>query len=154
MFNPPPGTIMHEKAQEVHGISMEDLKDKPFIGTLNPDFQELLSKSIVICHNADFDCGILERDGFKIPFSICTVKLARHFFPRFPKHQLQYLRQELKLDVDEGTTSAKAHDAMGDVLILEELFFRLLEMAAEQWDGMPPKEIFTKMINISRQPRW
>lgn len=154
MFAPPPGAIMHEKAQEVHGISMEELKGKPYIGTLNPEFQELLNKSVVVCHNAEFDCSILERDGFRIPFQICTVKLARHFFPTFPKHQLQYLRKELSLDVDDIRASARAHDALGDVLILEELFFRLLAMAAQQWHGLSPKEIFTKMINISRQPRW
>lgn len=152
MFMPP--TEINPKAQEVHGITLEMLKDKPFIGVYQPELQPLFDKTIVVAHNAEFDVSILVRDGFKIPFSICTVKVAKHFWPRLPKHQLQFLRQEFQLEISDETKSAKAHDAWGDILILEQLFFRILEEATERWPQKSPKEIFAELINISRHPRW
>ncbi len=81
-------------------------------------------ETIVVAHNAAFDLSMLAREGITPRHSICTYKLAYALDPSdvLPNYRLQYLRYLLDLDVE-----AEAHDAWGDVLVLEALFERLLE---------------------------
>jgi DNA polymerase III epsilon subunit-like protein len=79
---------------------------------------------IPIAHNAAFDLAMFAREGIVPKRSICTYKLAYALDPddTLPNYRLQYLRYLLDLDVE-----AEAHDAWGDVLVLEALFARLLQ---------------------------
>lgn len=93
---------------------------------------------IVVAHNAKFDIGMLLKEGIRVPNFICTQKVAMHLDPegKIPSYKLQYLRYLLKLNVE-----ATAHDAMGDVLVLEKLYERLaVKMSVEQ------------MIEVSKKP--
>ena len=65
---------------------------------------------------------MLVKEGIHTPKSICTLKLARYLDPNgvIPKYNLQYLRYFLGIQID-----ATAHDALGDILVLEKLFERL-----------------------------
>src|SRR3989344_5099471 len=53
---------------------------------------------------------------------ICTLRLARYLDKeeKIEKYNLQYLRYLLEIEIE-----ATAHDALGDVLVLEKLFERL-----------------------------
>jgi DNA polymerase III epsilon subunit-like protein len=77
---------------------------------------------------------------------ICTLKLARYLDKKgvIPKYNLQYLRYYLGLEID-----AKAHDALGDILVLEGLFNRLHAKFQENGKLMDPVQ---EMINISSNP--
>jgi hypothetical protein len=57
---------------------------------------------------------------------------------------MQYLRYFLGLDVD-----AKAHDKLGDIMVLETLFSRLNTKFQENHNLMEPVQ---EMINISSNP--
>lgn len=151
-FKPP--VPMEPDASRVNGITDDMLKDEHPISILNPEFQEMLNGTIVIAHNAQFDVGILQRDGFKIPFYICSCQLARHYMKEFPNHKLQSLRDYLKLDDEESREAAKAHTAMGDVMILDKLFIKLLERATEKHPDLSAKELFAKFCNLTKLPRW
>ena len=85
-------------------------------------------ETITVAHNATFDVAMLAREGVVPRQTICTYKLAYALDPSdiLPNYRLQYLRYLLDLDVE-----AEAHDAWGDVLVLEALFERLAEKMKE-----------------------
>lgn len=149
-----PPVPMEAEASKVNGITMDMLKDEPPISILNPEFQEMLNNTVLIAHNAPFDIQILVRDGFKVPFWICTCQLARHYMKEFPKHSLQHLREVLKLDDEHSREAAKAHTAMGDVVILDKLFIKILERANKRHPEMEAKELIAKFCNLSKLPKW
>lgn len=117
----------------VHHITEKMVEDRPFF----PESEEFASikellehpETVAVAHNAPFDIAMLEREGVQVANAICTYKSARALDPEgaIKNYRLQYLRYRLGLDVD-----ATAHDAWGDVLVLEALFERLMEKAVEE----------------------
>jgi DNA polymerase III epsilon subunit-like protein len=103
---------------------------------------------VVVAHNAPFDLMIIKKESIIPKNFICTLRLARHLDPeeKIEKYNLQYLRYFLDLDVE-----AQAHDAMGDVLVLEKLFDRLKKKIIEQ-GNLNDDEAIMKMIDISSHP--
>ena len=90
---------------------------------------------------------MLAREGIAPRSSICTYKLAYALDPndQLPNYRLQYLRYLLDLDVE-----AEAHDAWGDVLVLEALFERLAQKMKER-HGTEESAI-EAMLVISAKP--
>lgn len=117
----------------IHHITEKRVADRPAF-TAAPEYsgvKDLLESAevIVVAHNAAFDLAMLAREGVTPRQSICTYKVAYALDPTdvLPNYRLQYLRYLLDLDVE-----AEAHDAFGDVLVLEALFARLLEKMKER----------------------
>ena len=110
--------------------------------------QKLVSdiNNVIVAHNAKFDMQMLDREGIYTQRVICTLKLARYLDKNgvIPKYNLQYLRYFLGLEIE-----AKAHDALGDILVLEGLFNRLHAKFQENDKLMDPVQ---EMINISSNP--
>lgn len=106
---------------------------------MKKELQELLKDGVLVAHNALFDIAMLRNEGVEVPRFIDTLRLARHLDPenKIPEYNLQYLRYFLDLDVE-----GHAHDAEGDVKVLEALFTRL-------HDKLPDIE---EMIEISSKP--
>ena len=148
LFNP--GKSISIDAMVVHHITEKMVADKPpFKGSDEySQLQELLSDidNVIVAHNAKFDMQMLDKEGISTQRVICTLKLARYLDKNgvIPKYNLQYLRYFLKLEVD-----AKAHDALGDILVLEALFSRLYAKFREN-DKL--KDSVWEMIHISNNP--
>lgn len=107
------------------------------------------SGGILVAHNAPFDAEMLHREGITVKASIDTFKLS-HFLDEtsaIPKHSLQYLRYYHHLEVGE----AVAHDALGDVRVLEKLFDFHFEQMLAQSSG-DQEATLQKMIEISARP--
>lgn len=138
-FKPP--VPMSVKAMSVTHITNKFLADKPaFEGSsMQAELQKLLQDNILVAHNALFDIAILKNGGVEVPRFIDTLRLARHLDPecKIPEYNLQFLRYFLDLDVE-----AVAHDALGDVKVLEALFKRLSAK-------MPSVE---EMLEVSSRP--
>ena len=134
----------------VHHITNEMVENKPaFKGS--PDHQKLVAllnddKNILVAHNAKFDVDMLVKEGVHPKKVICTLKLARHLDPNgvIPKYKLQYLRYYLGIKIE-----ATAHDALGDILVLEKLFERLF---ARMSKDIGPAAVENKMMDISSKP--
>jgi len=134
----------------VHHITNEMVADKPaFKG--GPDYQKLVGllsgdKNILVAHNAKFDVDMLEKEGIHPKRIICTLKLARHIDPegKIPRYSLQYLRYFLGIKVE-----VTAHDALGDVLVLEKLFERLFVKMSKT---IAPAAVENRMMDISSKP--
>ena len=147
----PPIKILPE-ASAVHHITNKMVADKQ---TFQESKERLLIKNlfedkntVVIAHNAPFDLTMIKKEGITPINFICTLKLARYLDPeeKIGRYNLQYLRYLLEIEID-----ATAHDAMGDVLVLEKLFERLKNKLIEQ-EKINEDEAIKKMIEISGRP--
>lgn len=143
-------------AMAVHHITEAMIADQPlFADSLEyPAVKELLEAptSVVVAHNAPFDLQMLEKDGIFVTRWIDTLRVVRHLDPemKIPKHSMQYLRYLLNLDADI-TTPVQAHDARGDVIVLELLYKRLATKIREE-SGSDEDQAIEQMITISQSP--
>ena len=140
------------EASAVHHITNKMLENKPaFMGS--GDFSKIKEflenkNAVVVAHNAPFDLIIIKKEGIVPVNFICTLRLARYLDPdeKIEKYNLQYLRYLLDIEID-----ATAHDALGDVLVLEKLYGRLKKKIIEQ-ENINEIEAVKKMIEISSHP--
>jgi len=147
----PPIKIPPE-ASAVHHISNRMIEGKPSFSESGDQtkikklFEE--SDSVVVAHNAPFDLMIIKKEDIVPANFICTLRLARHLDPdnKIERYNLQYLRYFLNLDVE-----ATAHDALGDVLVLEKLYERLKKKVIEE-NKLDEEGAIAKMIEISSHP--
>ncbi len=150
MYKPP--MKIPPEASAVHHISNKMLEGKPPFSE-TPDkakIKELFEKedSVVVAHNAPFDLMIIKKEGILPTNFICTLRVARHLDPeeKIERYNLQYLRYLLEIEIE-----AQAHDALGDVLVLEKLFERLKKKIMEH-DSLSEHEAIDEMIKISSHP--
>ena len=148
-FKPPiPISI---KSSSITHITNKMVEGKPAFkeSELFPILQNLLKEQVLIAHNALFDIAMLEAEGLEVPQFICTLRLARHLDVDgvIPEYGLQFLRYYLDLNVE-----GRAHDAEGDVLVLEALFNRLFEKMKKENPELKDEEIIKQMIEISNTP--
>lgn len=149
LFNPKQPISIASMA--VHHITEKMVIEKPpFEGSTT--YQDLMKRfennEIFVAHNANFDVDMIQREGLKVGPVIDTLKVARHLDPesKIESYALQYLRYLLGIDVE-----ATAHDAWGDILVLEQLFYRLLKKIMSENDGTQGEAI-KEMIRISELP--
>src|SRR3989339_669294 len=139
---PPEASAIHHITNKMVAdkLSFKESGDLPKIKKLFED-----KNSIVVAHNAPFDLIMIKKEGIEPKKFICTLKLARYLDPeeKIGKYNLQYLRYLLDFDID-----ATAHDALGDVLVLEKLFNRLKSKLIEQ-EKINEDEAIERMIEIS-----
>lgn len=143
-FRVRPPIPITDGAAQVHGITNEMCKDWPLFADLPEyaDVKAMIEAGVVFAHNANFDVGVLEREGIKAKTYIDTAKVARKIYAHAPNYKLQGLRDYLKLDV-EGT----AHSAAGDVAVLDAL---LKQMRADmELLGIPPEDHMRSMMVAS-----
>lgn len=139
------------EAMCVHHITEKMVADKPpFNGST--EFGDLKERfedgQILVAHNAKFDISMLVKEGLSSPKFVDTFKIA-HFLDKdgkIPSYSMQYLRYFLGIEVE-----ASAHSALGDILVLEQLFNRQLK-AIEKQDNIEDDEAIEKMMEISKQP--
>ena len=91
---------------------------------------------------------MLAKEGIKPKNVICTLRTARALDKenKIPQHKLQYLRYYLEIEIE-----AQAHDALGDVLVMEKLFERLLEAVKKEHKCDDDKALKI-MMEISARP--
>jgi DNA polymerase III epsilon subunit-like protein len=146
----PPVPISIE-SMTVHHITEKMAADKP-VFTEAPEYAGLKAlleggDTVMVAHNAAFDTAMLAREGVVPTNVICTYKVARALDPHevVERYQLQYLRYVLGLEVE-----ATAHEAWGDVLVLEAVFERLFAKMLTKHGG--EDAVLAEMIRISGEP--
>jgi DNA polymerase III epsilon subunit-like protein len=139
------------KAMATHHITEKMIANKPVFknsSVYNELAQRFKKDHVFIAHNAPFDVSFIEREGLDVGPVIDTLKIARALDPneKIESYALQYLRYLLGIDVE-----ANAHDAWGDILVLEQLFYRLLKKVVEE-KKMTQDEAVNWMIDESKKP--
>lgn len=147
-----PSVKIPPEASAVHHITNKMVADKPSFSE-SPDSKKIKElfeneNSIVVAHNAQFDLMIIKKENIIPKNFICTLRLARYLDPegKIDRYNLQYLRYLLELEIE-----AIAHDALGDVLVLEKLFERLKKKLMEN-ENLNEEEALEKMIEVSSRP--
>lgn len=146
-FKPP--VPISVKSMSISHITNKMVEDKEEFSNsqMRQDLAELLKENILVAHNAAFDVDMLYKEGVNVSKYIDTLKVIKYLDEEneIPEYGLQYLRYFLNFEID-----ASAHDAVGDVLVLEKLFDYLFN---KMYEKSPDENLVTeKMIDISSKP--
>lgn len=141
------------KAMSVHNITNEMIEDKPPFDACESakKLNELNSEeNILIIQNAPFDLGMLAKEGFEWKGQLIdTLRCIKHLEPGLEGYSLQYLRYALGFYKEEATVAKelgaeiKAHDALGDVIVLNLLMKYLVAKADRN---------VARLIELTRTP--
>ncbi len=147
------------EAMAVHGITPDLIEHKgPFIET---NFYKTLlelnnQENFLIAHNMPFDMGMIEKEGFVSNLRIIdTLRVAKHLLSEQKSKALQYLRYALelykgeKVEADKHNITIKAHDAIGDVLVMKLLLSKLVALTKEEFPDINP---MLKMEELTNTP--
>ena len=131
-----PGRAMEPGAQEVTGLTLEFLSDKPKFEQVVEEFLDFIRGAELIIHNADFDIGFLDYElslaGAHFGRTrehagvLDTLSLARERYPG-QRNSLDALCKRLSVD----NAHRKLHGALLDAELLAEVY---LAMTAGQGD--------------------
>jgi len=146
-------------AMEVHGITPEMIEGKPTCQETTA-YKRLLElntdDNYMIIHNAPFDLEMLQKDDFNNQMKVIdTLRVAKHVLPDEDAHRLQYFRYKFELYKEEQKEAdalgivVKAHDAIGDVLILKLLLSKLRSIVEAEFPHANPVE---KMVELTSTP--
>ena len=99
---------------------------------------------------------MLEKEGFDTKMKVIdTLRVAKHIFEDEEAHRLQYFRYKMELYKEEKKEAdtigvvVKAHDAIGDVLVLKLFLSKLKEAVKKQFPDENPVE---KMVDLTNTP--
>lgn len=127
-FINPQGRQVHPEALAIHGISNEQLLDKPTFAEILDEFQEFFDGAKLVAHNAMFDLGFInaELDRLGKPEIaseriVDTLALARRKHPMGP-NSLDALCRRYGIDNSHRTL----HGALLDSEILAEVYIELI----------------------------
>jgi len=158
---------IHEKAQEVHGISKEDISGKSEFK--NSDFYNKLKsitgmKNYLIAHNLNFDMEKINKEGHKWEKfkRIDTLKCAQHFWnidSSLLNYKLQTLRdllitkEEEVEETNKYNIEIKPHDAFSDVLVLKLFVYKMIQKAKEKYSRLKTDEdCMDEFVEITKSP--
>ena len=125
-----PGREIDDAAYEVHGITLEMLKDKPTFADLAAELLTYLRDAELIIHNAPFDVGFLNHEfqlaglGDAVIDTNCevidTLAMARHKDPG-QRSNLDALCKRYNVD----NTQRTLHGALLDAEILADVYLAM-----------------------------
>ena len=117
------------ESMAIHGITPEMLEGKPTCQE-SKSFKRLVElnteENILVAHDSNLDEMLLKNEGFISKMKILdTYRILRKKYPNETPHGLQYKRYALGLYkseqkiIDELGVTVRAHDALGDVIVLK-----------------------------------
>ena len=124
-----PGREIDPAAQEVHGITLDFLQDKPIFKDIAAEFLNFIKDSEIIIHNAPFDVGFLNMELGKISFDkleahsvsiFDSLKLAKEIRPG-QRNNLDALCRSYNID----NTSRSFHGALLDAQLLGDVYIAM-----------------------------
>lgn len=130
-----PGRPIDPRAQEIHGISDEDVAGLPH---LHEAFRGS-TPFYWIGHNVSFDKRMCA--PVLVPLKeLCTLKLSRQYFPQAPNHKLDTLRDYL------GLSKQKAHSALGDIINTHEVLRHVLDFTGQSLLNLFERQTQPRML--------
>ena len=117
-----------KRAQEVHGLSREFLKDKPRFSEIAEEFINYISDSKIIIHNASFDVGFLNAE-----LTRCNMKELDHekIIDTLVLAKKKFIGQSVSLDslcrkYNIDLTGREIHGAIKDAKLLASVYLELI----------------------------
>ena len=125
-----PSRLIDEEATKVHGITNQDLEDKPSFDEIAEEFIQFVEGSTLVIHNAPFDLGFLNTELNMVSSAypkleeICDVEdsllIARDKYPG-QRNSLDALANRLNVSGYDRTF----HGALLDANILADVYMQL-----------------------------
>jgi DNA polymerase-3 subunit epsilon len=128
-FHVDPEREVDAGAAEVHGMTWEQLRDKPKFAERATEFVEFVRGAEWVIHNAPFDLGFLDAEFARLALPSCsqlaarvvdTLALARDAFPG-KRNNLDALCERFGVD----NTRRSLHGALLDAQLLSEVWLAL-----------------------------
>ncbi|HEY7987461.1 MAG TPA: DNA polymerase III subunit epsilon [Methylophilaceae bacterium] len=116
-------------AQQVHGISLESLQDKPYFADMAAEFLDFIRDAGLVIHNAPFDLGFLNNELGLIEMGrvesvsagvIDTLKMAKELHPG-QRNNLDALCKRYGID----NSSRTLHGALLDAELLADVYMAM-----------------------------
>ena len=139
-------------AVNIHGISNEDLIEKPKFSEICDEFLDFIGNSALVIHNADFDIPFINNElnlsgkNFEIRNPIIdTLKLAKKKFPG----SLVNLDSLCKR-FDINLSSRRFHGALVDAVLLSDVYVELIggKQTSLTFDDKQVVGSFDKTANV------
>ncbi len=129
------GVRIPPNIEELTGITNSMLGKAPPAERIIRHVVELTKGSVLVAHNAAFDMKFLEHESrlarcVSEKNSLCTMLLARRFFPDMPNHKLGTLANHLQIK-----PSGSFHRAMTDAEVTARLFLEITSRAMKMATG-------------------
>lgn len=128
VFVNPDGRQVHPEALAVHGISNEQLADKPRFRDILQDWLDFTAGATLIAHNAGFDVGFFNAEFARLGFPPIdpqrvtdSLQLARRKHPMGP-NSLDALCKRYGID----NSRREKHGALLDSELLAEVYIELV----------------------------
>ncbi len=107
------------------GITDAMLKNAPTFNRVVGDFYKFCFGATLVAHNAPFDMSMLLEPARKLGYNfdnpvVDTLAMAREIFPKFSRHNLSYLCEQLEIKFE-----GDAHRAIFDAIACAKLFRKL-----------------------------
>jgi len=124
-----PERLIDEGAMRIHGITNEQVQDKPVVAEVVKDIVSFIADSELIIHNAKFDLGFLDYQLKETGYTkttdyvlgvIDTLLMARQKFPG-AKNNLDALCDRFKVD----RSNRDYHGALVDCQLLSHVYLGL-----------------------------
>jgi DNA polymerase III, epsilon subunit, Proteobacterial len=158
----PDGREIHPDAQAVHGITKEQLADKPTFAMVADQIISFFEGAKFVAHNATFDMGFLNAEFERLGIPpvapervIDTLALARRRHPMGP-NSLDALCKRYGIDNSHRTK----HGALLDAELLADVYIEMqggrqaaLGLVSETRVSVTVTEMEPTTISISRRPR-
>jgi DNA polymerase III subunit epsilon len=134
-------------AASTNGLSDEELRSAPLFEAVAPKVLGLLSDTVVVCHNAQFDIQFLDSEfkrlkhEIQIPNLIDTLLMARQYY-ELPSYSLNHIAEMFQLPI------TIKHRALDGALAARAAFFALMEQM-EQFN-----QPLDHYIGIYNSPVW
>jgi len=128
VFINPDGRDVHPEALAVHGISNEQLADKPKFAAVVQEWFDFTEGATLIAHNASFDAGFFNAEFARLGFPpidpdriVDSLALARRRHPMGP-NSLDALCKRYGID----NSMREKHGALLDSELLAEVYIELV----------------------------
>lgn len=158
-----PGRSIDEGAMAVHGITMEQLRDKPKFAEITDELLEFIGDAKLVIHNADFDMGFLA-----VEFGRCgraadwpppgevidSLLVARKKHPG-QRNSLDALCKRYEVD----NSGRDLHGALLDAELLAEVYLLLtggqnkLQLSSGVDESNPGRTVAEVIAALGKQPR-
>ncbi|MCK5716505.1 MAG: DNA polymerase III subunit epsilon [Thiomargarita sp.] len=156
-----PNRKIDVEATRVHGISIEDLHDKPNFADIAPEFMQFIDGAELIIHNAPFDVGFIDyelqllKQNWKPLDQYCTIfdtlALAKKIHPS-QRNTLDALCKRYNIDSSKRTL----HGALLDSELLAELYLIItggqVSLLGKEVTSSKTQDNMIKRISSKRAP--
>lgn len=110
----------------LHGITWDDVYDKPFFNEIWPEIEKLFSSNLLIAYNASFDISVLREtlNYYAIPLPqlefTCALECARQYIKGPYNYKLSTVCQHLNISLEH-------HQAESDAIATAKITIYLIE---------------------------